>query len=189
MQRRQILVLRPAQSRTCRRNKARNEPLDHRTDLFSLGAVLYEMVTGRRPFAGASPALVFNAVLNQTPRSSSEVNPRVPAELDRIILRAIEKDRNLRYQSAADFAADLKRLLRPATPREVRTERPRGRSTAAVAAIGIATIVAVVAYTTWRRQSNDDPRQVSLEQITESGDVVPAAVSNDGKYVAYGYRW
>jgi eukaryotic-like serine/threonine-protein kinase len=71
--------------------QARNEPLDHRTDLFSLGAVLYEVVSGARPFGGASPALVFDAILNREPKPVAEVNPRVPQELARIILRALEK--------------------------------------------------------------------------------------------------
>jgi eukaryotic-like serine/threonine-protein kinase len=165
--------------------QARNEPLDHRTDLFSLGAVLYEMVTGVRPFAGVSPALIFDAVLNRPPRPPSEVNPRVPAELDRVILRALEKDRSLRYQSAADFAADLKRLLRSEPVASVSAARRPRRSMAIFVAAGVAGIAAVLGYVAWRSPSDDDRRQVSLEQITESGDVLAAAISNEGRYVAY----
>jgi serine/threonine protein kinase len=92
--------------------QARGEALDPRTDLFSFGLVIYEMATGRRAFEGASTAIVFDAILNRTPRPAAEVNPLIPAELDRIIGKAVEKERQLRYQSALDLATDLQRLKR-----------------------------------------------------------------------------
>ena len=92
--------------------QARGEALDPRTDLFSFGLVLYEMATGRRAFEGASTAIVFDAILNRTPRPAAEVNPLVPTELDRIIGKAVEKERQLRYQSALDLGTDLQRLRR-----------------------------------------------------------------------------
>jgi serine/threonine protein kinase/pimeloyl-ACP methyl ester carboxylesterase len=92
--------------------QARAEPVDARTDVFSVGAVLYELVTGRRAFAGESPAVIFAEILGHTPPAPSGINPKVPPELDRVITKALEKDRKLRYQSVADLRADLRRLWR-----------------------------------------------------------------------------
>ena len=97
--------------------QARGEDLDPRTDLFSFGVVLYEMATGRQGFPGATTAVVFDGILNREPASASTVNVAIPTELDRIIGKALEKDRNFRYQSAADLRADLQRLKRDSASR------------------------------------------------------------------------
>lgn len=92
--------------------QARGEELDARTDLFSFGAVLYEMVTGHRAFAGGTSAVIFDAILNRTPAPASQLNPEVPQGLQHIIDVALDKDPELRYQNAASLRTDLKRLKR-----------------------------------------------------------------------------
>ena len=92
--------------------QVRADPLDPRTDLFSFGCVVYEMATGRRAFEGRSSALVFDAILREQPASPRAVNPEVPDELDRLIQKALEKDPDLRYQTAREIRADLLRLHR-----------------------------------------------------------------------------
>jgi eukaryotic-like serine/threonine-protein kinase len=92
--------------------QARGEDLDARTDLFSLGAVLYEMATGQAAFNGNTSAVIFDSILNRTPPSPSSLNPVLPAKLEEIIGKSLEKDRDLRYQTAAELRGDLKRLKR-----------------------------------------------------------------------------
>ena len=89
--------------------------LDARTDLFSFGVVLYEMVTGILPFRGGTSGIITEAILNRAPVAAVRLNPDIPAELERIINRALEKDRNLRYQHAADIRAELQRLRQDTT--------------------------------------------------------------------------
>ncbi len=92
--------------------QARGEALDHRTDLFSFGVMLYEMATGRQPFSGTTSAVIFEAILNKVPTSPVQLNPGVPFQLETILHKTLEKDRELRCQSAAELRADLKRLKR-----------------------------------------------------------------------------
>ena len=92
--------------------QARGEELDARTDLFSFGAVLYEMATGRVAFPGSTSAVIFHAILERTPPAPSSINSNLPPRFDEIVSKALEKDRSLRYQSAAEIGADLKRLKR-----------------------------------------------------------------------------
>src|SRR5687767_7164518 len=92
--------------------QARGEQIDSRTDLFSLGAVLYEMVTGSQAFGGSTTAIVYDAILNRAPRPIVHIDPLIPPRLETVIATALEKDRDLRYQHASDMEAELRRIRR-----------------------------------------------------------------------------
>jgi serine/threonine protein kinase len=109
--------------------QVRGEALDARTDLFSFGLVMYEMATGRRAFAGATSAIIFAALLKETPQPPSEINQAVSPELDQIIGKALEKDRVMRYQHAGDIRADLQRLLRESEHDRFNSQERRLRTT------------------------------------------------------------
>ena len=119
--------------------QVRAQEVDARSDLFSFGAVLYEMATGRLPFEGSSAGEVFGAILHQKPQPASQLNPQLPRPVEAIIDKALEKDRNLRYQHAADLRTDLQRLQRD-------TETGRG----ATASSGTATVAAARSVKLWK---------------------------------------
>jgi len=111
--------------------QARGEELDARSDIFSLGCVIYEMAAGRRAFEGKTPAVVFHAILERDPAPLREANPGVPAKLEEIVAKALEKDREMRYQTAAELRADLKRLKR-----DIEMGRASSAAVAAAASTG-----------------------------------------------------
>jgi serine/threonine protein kinase len=111
--------------------QARGEELDARTDLFSFGAVLYEMATGRMALSGTTTAVIHDAILNRAVVPPGSINPEIPAALERVIDKALDKDRRLRYQTASDLRADLKRLKRDTSSGSVKIAAGSGLATSA----------------------------------------------------------
>jgi serine/threonine protein kinase/Tol biopolymer transport system component len=195
--------------------QARTRELDARTDLFSFGTVLYEMATGQLPFRGDSTATIFDAILNRAPLPPLRLNPDLPPKLEDIINKALEKDRNLRYQHAADVRTDLQRLkrdtesarsnsanqesiedgssvsVRAASGHVQKTElRGLSRSWKIIAAIAVAALIAAAVYYRFFRNTRWelDSSVLDIRALTESGKAYRAAISPDGRYVAYVIR-
>jgi serine/threonine protein kinase len=185
-------------------DQVRGEDLDTRTDLFSFGAVLHEMATGQRAFSGNTSGVVFNAILTADPTPASHLNVAIPPKLEEIIGKALEKDREIRYQHASDLRADLIRLRRQiqstrptpstsegsasnsvaATP----TVRPRARIFIA-AIVTLLAVIVVGTYAVYRvigkRPLSDSATNMKIVPLTSSGKAVNATISPDGRYVVY----
>jgi serine/threonine protein kinase/Tfp pilus assembly protein PilF len=150
--------------------QVRARELDARSDLFSFGAVLYEMTTGTLPFRGESSGVIFKAILDATPTSTVRLNPDIPVELERIVNKALEKDRELRYQSAAEMRTDLRRLKRDsdsgrtAAFGSLETQRPGGAAKK-VAIVAVAVVILLAALVVWRKyfsQTSSTPPAANL---------------------------
>jgi serine/threonine protein kinase len=179
--------------------QATGESLDARTDIFSLGAVLYEMATGSAPFAGTSSAVVHDRILNRTPTSPVRLNREVPPRLEDLIMKALEKDRRLRYQTAGELKTDLMRLKRDsdshaAAPQRISDRsaesRPgRFRSSRVAMLLALTFIVGLVSVIGFRRLGTGPLRsewqEVQVTTNSSENPVSAAAISPDGRNVAY----
>ena len=172
--------------------QVRGEELDARTDLFSFGAVLYEMCTGTLPFPGETSGVIYHAILERPPISPLKFNSGVPAKLEEIINKALEKDRDLRYQNAADLRADLKRLKRDTesgTKPKIVASRPQRRSRLTLWT-GVSLLIAVLvvcAIVIWRKSVGvapaDSSQWVQLTNLT--GEIFEPTLSADGRMLAF----
>ena len=176
--------------------QALGKTLDARSDLFALGLTIYEMATGKQAFSGNTSAAIFDAILHSAPTSAARLSPSIPAELDRLISKLMEKDPDLRYQTAADLRADLKRLHRDITSGHTAphstaagvvasTQKPRHRSKFA----GAAAVLVILLIAGWfyfsapAKYSGPSPRLVPFTSF--AGDKGGPAFSPDGNEVAF----
>jgi len=179
--------------------QARAEPLDSRTDLFSFGIVLYEMATGRQPFAGTTSAIIFNQILEHQPAKPSTLNPRIPGRLEEIIGKTLEKDRDLRCQTAAELRGDLKRLKRDGESGRVPTIAGRQSLSqtgliskkSALTPAAVALVILVAGFLLGRISVKPVPLTLPVyHQLTfRHGGIRMARFSSDGKTMLYSAAW
>lgn len=179
--------------------QVRGEKLDARTDLFSFGLVLYEMATGRQTFGGDTAAEVHEGILHCTPTLARESNVGLPAKLELIISKALEKDREARYQTASEMHGDLQRLKSAthsgeAVPKEKILQPETGRDklrvrALALSALALLFVAGASAIIYWRMAATHPPlldlQNMKMTKLTDTGNVGKLAISPDGRYVAY----
>ena len=185
--------------------QARGEELDGRSDLFSLGGIIYEMATGKIPFEGNTSAVIFQGILDRAPRPPAELNPNIPFKLEEIIDKALEKDVDLRYQSAAEMRADLKRLKRETesgrsgigsgfssgaaktSPEPVSTPKRPWYQTAVALALAVGVGLAGGLFLAKHQAPSSHP---VFQQLTfRRGNVYSARFAPDGQTIIYSAAW
>jgi len=178
--------------------QARGAALDARSDVFSLGVVLYELATGQHPFIGSTTAVTFDRILNSAPTAPISVNPELPLEFEGVLNNALEKDREIRCQSAAELRVDLKRLqrksseghvgrpIRPVAGVQVEiAPPPANKSRTLPAALIVLVVVVTAGLFGWRLWPRPMPfSSMSVSQITNTGTLERIALSGDGKFLA-----
>jgi serine/threonine protein kinase len=165
-----------------------HQEVDHRTDLFSFGVLLYEMVTGTRPFVGDSAAAVCSAILSQAPDSIKIARPHLPPALERIIIRALKKDRGARYQTASQLRMELERLDSELQGVSQKAWRFRSwRTVLSGAAVFTLILLWQIQWITKKSEpvSTGADAQVTIKRLTSHGKVLRAAISPDGSHFAY----
>jgi eukaryotic-like serine/threonine-protein kinase len=173
--------------------QARAKELDSRTDLFSFGAVLYEMATGQLPFRGDSSATIFDEILNRAPVPPVRLNPDLPAKLEEVINKALEKDRRLRYQSTSEIRTDLQRVRRDTdTARTAAASakiEPRARPKSLRLlwwAVAVTVVALVFGVVIWLFRPSNLPSRADYVQLTNFPDsVTQPALSQDGRMLAF----
>jgi serine/threonine protein kinase/Tol biopolymer transport system component len=185
--------------------QARGKELDARSDLFSFGAVLYQMATAKLPFEGDTSAVIFDGILNRDPIAPTELNGALPPKLEEIIRTALEKDRDLRYQSAAEMRAELRRLKRDTSSGRVQTVTA-SRATAVAASptltpasqsrntarFVLAAVVLIalggLVYKIFAPSRGLKLQNLQFEKLTDSGKATQVGISPDGRYIVYVLR-
>jgi eukaryotic-like serine/threonine-protein kinase len=181
--------------------QVRGQELDARTDLFSFGVVLYEMATGSLPFRGDTSGIIFEAILNRAPVAPVRLNPDLPAKVEEIINRALEKDRSLRYQTASDLRVELQRLKRDTDSARYTSAVPSDRISGPQpsktlrrriligTALGVVLLALGFGWRWFRGQQSGRSDALNERQLTHNPPedrIIGAAISPDGKYLAYG---
>ena len=165
--------------------------IDHRTDIFAFGGIVYEMATGRRPFAGESQASLIAAILDREPEPISGNQPLTPPGLERLVRKCLAKDPDGRWQAASDIADELRWLSTgggSAAVSPVSASRKRRLGGWAMAVAGLLLVASVAGLAVWRRSQRAPQaprREMTYTQVTFAGDVSAAALSPDGRTVAY----
>jgi eukaryotic-like serine/threonine-protein kinase len=169
--------------------QAQDKDIDARSDIFSFGIVLYEMATGKRAFPGESPVTIIGEILHKEPKPIRELNPPAPEELQRIVVKTLEKDREDRYQTAHELMVDLRRLMKKETERSqsgLAAEPPKQEKSKKWIWIGAAVLVCVAAWVALSgRGAPADSAPLPMEQLTFSSDIKSSSIFTDGARIYF----